>query len=71
MDLKSLTDEQFEQYLLTKYGPDWFNVPLTQDELDRFPRVTDKDVAAALKVAANQNYTLASDSFGMSDDELK
>lgn len=58
MDLKTLSDEQFEQYLVEKYGYDWFNADLTPEEIDRFPKINDKEVVAAIKEAVGQNMKI-------------
>jgi hypothetical protein len=58
MSPKDMTDEQFEQYLVSKYGADWFNAELTPEEIDRFPKINDKEVVAAIKEAVGKNIEI-------------
>lgn len=62
-DLKNkfaaMTNEQFEAYLKVKYGEKWPLISLTQEELDRVPRLTRDEVDEALSKgikAANEFY---------------
>lgn len=46
---KSLSDEQFRDYLKGKYGDRYSFVSLTPDEYDRVPRISEEKIRAALE----------------------
>lgn len=47
--LAAMKDEEFENYLKEKYGDRWILVSLTEEELDRVPRLSEEQIQNALE----------------------
>ncbi len=47
--LSDMTDQEFYDHLITKYGMRWMLVSLTPEELERCPTISDEDIKDALE----------------------
>lgn len=47
--LDEMTNEEFEEYLKDKYGPNWLCVALTDEEYDRVEPIAPEKIREALK----------------------